>query len=490
MKTTRSRPSQREKVALCIFNGPNMLLSDGYVRFWGGGIVLRDVCKTQFCLVVLGLCVGVFGVSGINEVVAQQVKITVASPTEVKIRIESISLGSEWSFRNAYAGALGLGERVEQFHAFAPDGRDLNAKKIAPGEFRSESVATQIEYLVKLLPPQASDVAHVSWIAGESGLLMLADLLPEHLPGLEVEFSLPSGWTAHSAYEADASGKFQVRQTDETVFLIGKTLRKQAQRVDFGAFNLVVNARWPFKDEVVLKAATKVLERYRVLTGSSLPAKPVVLLAPLPVATGSVKWRAETRGSTVVLLMDPRAKINNWGGQLGIIFTHELLHLWVPNALLLEGDYDWFFEGFTLYIALVTALDLKFINLNEYLATLGRVYDSYLSRQDAHSLIEASERRWTGGSSAVYDKGMLVAFLYDLAIRRDSGGKKWLGSLYPNLFGAAPQPADGNEVIIQLLSSTPGGADLAKSYIEGQRELDLKPLLADRKQLLKSLYYK
>jgi predicted metalloprotease with PDZ domain len=173
-----------------------------------------------------------------------------------------------------------------------------------------------------------------------------------------------------------------------------------------------------------------------------------------------------------------------------VIFTHELLHLWVPNSLRLQGEYDWFFEGFTLYTALVTALELKFINFDEYVATLARVYDSYLSREDGVSLIDASERRWTTGNSAVYDKGMLVAFLYDLAIRRDSGGKKWLGSLYKNLFATpVTQPANGNEVIIQLLSSTPSGAELAKSYIDGQRELDLKSLLADRK-LLKSFYNK
>lgn len=398
--------------------------------------------------------------------------------------------GTEWSFRNAYAGVVGLGQRVEQFRAFNPDGRDLNAKQIAPGEFRSEPAATTIEYVVKLPPPRASDVAHVSWIAGEHGLLMLSDLLPEHLPGLEIEFALPAGWAAHSAYEPDANGKVKVLQPDETVFLIGRSPRKQIQPIDFGRFNFVVNGNWPFKDEVVQKAATKVLERYWTLTGSSLPARPTVLLAPLPVATGSVKWRAETRGSTVVLLMDPQAKIKNWAGQLGIIFTHELFHLWVPDALMLEGDYDWFFEGFTLYTALVTALELKFISRDEYVATLGRVYDSYLSRADEHSLIEASERRWTTGNATVYDKGMLVAFLYDLEVRKNSGGKRWLGSLYRDLFARPLLPADGNEVIIGLLSSTPAGADLATSYIKGQRELDLKPLLTDRKQLLKSLYFK
>ena len=438
---------------------------------------------------VLGLWFGVFGV--ITSAARPDVKIAVSSPPEIKIRIEALSPSREWSFRSAYAGVLGLAERVEQFRVFAPDGTDLKAKKIATGEFRSNAGAVTIEYVVKLQPPGAADVAHVSWIAGESGLLMLADLLPEFLPAVEVDFSLPPGWTAQSVYETDKDGIHHVLQPEETVFLIGLALRKQTKRFDGGAFDFVVDGNWPFKDAVVTKAATKVLEEYLALTGFPLQLKPLVMLAPLPVTTGSVKWRAETRGATVVLLMDPQAQIANWAGQLGIIFTHELLHLWVPNALLLEGDYDWFFEGFTLYTALATALELKFINRAEYLATLGRVYDSYLSRPDDLSLIDASERRWTTGNATVYDKGMLVAFLYDLAIKRDSGGKKWLGSLYKNLFAQrAIQPANGNEVIIRLLSSTPAGADLAKSYIEGQRELDLKPLFADQKQLLKSLYYR
>jgi hypothetical protein len=331
----------------------------------------------------------------------------------------------------------------------------------------------------------------VSWIAGESGFLMLADLLPEDLTEVLVEFTLPDGWTAQSSFEVLTGRQYQVAEPDRAVFFIGRSLRVQSKRVNGVMIDSVIDGSWPFKDAAVLNAAGKVLEKYIALTGLKLTAKNVVMIAPLPVAVGSVKWRAETRGSTVVLLMDPQATTANWPNQLGIIFTHELLHLWVPNSLRLAGDYDWFFEGFTLYTALVTALDLKFIDRNEYLATLGRVYDAYLSRPDDLSLIDASERRWTTGNSVVYDKGMLVAFLYDLAIRRDSGGKMRLTSLYKSLFArSATQPANGNEVIIQLLSSTPAGAELAKNYIEGQRELDLQSLFADQKQLLKSLYYR
>jgi hypothetical protein len=451
-------------------------------------IVLTDVGKRQFGIVILVLWIGLFGIT--SSVAAHEVKLSVVSPDEVRIRIDSIGPGREWSFRNAYAGVLGIADRVEQFHAFGLSGEDVKGKKIATGEFRSEGVADAIEYVVKLPPPDAASVSHVSWISGESGLLMLADLLPDCVPGILLEISLPSGWSCQSEYALNADGKYHVGQPEKTVLLIGRGLRKQSQHANGLPFEVAIEGEWPFKDQIVMKAAAKVLEKYLALTTAPPAAKPIIMIAPLPVATGSVKWRAETRGRTVVLLMDPQAKIDKWAAQLGIIFTHELLHLWVPNSLLLEGDYDWFFEGFTLYVALVTALELKFINTREFVATLGRVYDSYLSRPDDLSLIDASERRWTSGNSAVYDKGMLVAFLYDVAIRRDSGGKLRLGSLYRQLFAEAPQPANGNKVIIQLLSSTPAGADLAKNYIEGQRELDLKPLLADQKQLLKSLYYR
>jgi len=131
-----------------------------------------------------------------------------------------------------------------------------------------------------------------------------------------------------------------------------------------------------------------------------------------------------------------------------------------------------------LYTALVTALDLKFIDFDEYLRTMARVYDSYLSRPDDLSLIDASERRWTSGNSVVYDKGMLVAFLYDLTITRESSGRNRLINLYRELFSKAPEPADGNEAIISLLSSSPAEADLARKYIQSSKELELESTLA------------
>jgi predicted metalloprotease with PDZ domain len=123
-------------------------------------------------------------------------------------------------------------------------------------------------------------------------------------------------------------------------------------------------------------------------------------------------------------------------------------------------------------------LDLKIINFKEFLATLARVYDSYLSYPDDQSLIDASERRWTTSGSFVYDKGMLAAFLYDLQLRTQSAGKITLADRYRELFARhAADHRNANEAIIALLGSSPAAKDFTKSYIENSTRLELERLL-------------
>jgi hypothetical protein len=431
--------------------------------------------KVKLGLIIVTICVAV-SVAHANE--RARVTISILPAGEARVESESSPLRS-WSFRNAYGGVLGIAERIENFQAFSNSGGDPRLKKSTIGEFRSELDATRISYNVKLSQPTPRDVSHTSWLVGERGFLMFADLLPVDFEAVSVDFRLPDGWVIESAIEPGANGRYEVTSPEKTVFFIGRSLRNTSKNIDGIALDTVIGGNWLFKDGDAVKAAMRVLKTYFALTGFKLPSKSAIMIAPLPVTVGSTKWRAETRGSTVVLLMDPAARIPNWTGQLGVIFTHELLHLWVPNSLKLQGDYDWFFEGFTLYIALRTALELKIINFKEFLDTLARVYDSYLSTSDKHSLIEASERRWTTPGSLVYDKGMLVAFLYDLMIRRESDGKTTLARRYRDLFnGGVADGQQGNEAIIAWLGSSPATKDFAKLYIETSTELELDRVLS------------
>jgi hypothetical protein len=423
-------------------------------------------------LVILGLCavfVCLTSIEGRAQALTR-VKVTVSSPQDVVVQAHLFSPSRLWSFRNAHAGVLGIAERIDRFRA-----NGVHVRMIAMGEFRSDVDATEVDYVVHLRRPTSADVAHVSWLNDDYGFLMFADLLPQGMEAISVDFELPKGWTIQSATAPDANGQYQLSEPDDAIFFVGRSIRKSSK----DELDSFVTGTWPFKDSVPVKAAARVIEKYLELTGFPLPARPAVMIAPLPIPAGATKWRAQTRGSTVLLLMDPQAQISKWKDQLEIIFTHEVLHLWVPNGLPLHGDYSWFFEGFTLYTALLTALDLKAIDFREYLDTLARVYDSYISYPNVLSLVEASERRWTHPWPVVYDKGMLVAFLYDLVLRKESGGKTTLASRYRELFSPGmANRGDGNDVIIKLLSSTPEAAELATAYISGKKDLELDRYLA------------
>ena len=409
-----------------------------------------------------------------------QSQLTISVPTAGQIKVEARLSGParSWSFRNAYASALGLAERVEDFQAFAESDQDARVKKSAVGEFRSELDATRITYIVKLSEPRSEHLPHVSWLDGERGILMFADLVPTDIETLACKFTLPAGWTVESAAAPETNGQYKVTDPQKAVFLIGSQLRKRSNTVDGMLLDTVVSGTWSFKDDDAWKMAAKVMQKHFALTGFRLPGKSVILIAPIPASSGERMWRAETRGSTVVLLVNPAARKQMFTEQLGVVFTHELLHLWVPNALKLEGDYDWFFEGFTMYMASRTAFDLKIIKFQGLLNTLGGAYKYYLDHPDNVSLIEASETRWTSGWSHVYIKGMLVAFLYDLMLRKETGGKATLADRYRELFnGGATDGANGNEAIIKVLGSSPALREFTKSFIENSRQLKLEELV-------------
>jgi predicted metalloprotease with PDZ domain len=142
----------------------------------------------------------------------------------------------------------------------------------------------------------------------------------------------------------------------------------------------------------------------------------------------------------------------------------------------LDGDYDWFFEGFTLYQALRTALQLDLITFSDYLTTIARVFDSYLAAPDRDrlSLTEASERRWTSASSIIYAKGMLIAFIYDLTLRKASNCQASFDDVYRELFReAATGQESANEIIIKILSERAGLESFAKDYVETPAKIDL-----------------
>src|SRR6185295_10995066 len=115
---------------------------------------------------------------------------------------------------------------------------------------------------------------------------------------------------------------------------------------------VITAGEWPFSDGDALQIAERIMEEHSRVTGFQLRSNAVLMLIPYPGEAGPERWSAETRGNDVVLVLGKQASRRKVLARLGIVLSHELFHLWVPNSLKLKGDYDWFFEGFTLYHAL------------------------------------------------------------------------------------------------------------------------------------------
>src|SRR5215510_703272 len=135
---------------------------------------------------------------------AQQPRITIeVSPDSGRAVIDGTGTpGTRWSFRDSYAGILGLGNRIERFALFDDQGNEFSARTIAPGQFESAKAAARFRFEVTLKPPsKALDSARVSWLTLERGLILPADLLPlaasndARQKAVLIQFKTPAGWT-------------------------------------------------------------------------------------------------------------------------------------------------------------------------------------------------------------------------------------------------------------------------------------------------------
>jgi hypothetical protein len=418
----------------------------------------------------------------------------------------SCAPASEWSFRDSYAGVMNLGSRIEGLRLFDAAGAEVPNRKIAPGQFKATGPATRFHYEAQLsTPARAADASRVSWLTSERGLLMLRDLLPRRSSGAGanpdateaavVRLMLPPGWAAYSNDDQNGEGEFESSDADLTVFALGRNLRATTSAVSGMKLNLVLAGEWAFADSEAIELASKILKAHREVFGSAPSRQATLILFPFPQAGVADQWSAETRGSSVTLLAGRLPSKVAALAQLSVPLAHEFLHFWVPNGLTLAGDYDWFYEGFTVYQAARISVSLDLLTFQEFLNAISRAYDGYSFGldHDRWSLVEASKRRWTAGESSIYSKSMVVAFLYDLSLRSVSRNKHSLDDVYRNLFheyhndggrarGGAGFPqgqgSDGNEAVLHALGLYPGMQNFGPSFISRAVAINLTELLA------------
>lgn len=415
-----------------------------------------------------------------------------AQKIEANLKIESISppvlrvegkllqenTSKNWTFLRSLAGVENLGERISELQLKDKNGKEISYKKLIAGEFLAEDFAVNFSYKVDLAPPKkASGMAHVSWLTDENGLLMTDDLLPQFGENVsaKIDFELPDYWNIASHEKASGQRSFEVADIEKAIFLAGKNLRGKNLSPANYAVDFTISGEFLFSDDEALDSAGEILKEYQKIFGGFPNEKSQIFLLRFPKEVKIGNWEAETRGSNVVILSSDMPFKNQSVQRLHEQFRHEFFHLWIPNNLALTGNYDWFYEGFALYQSLRTGIDLNRIRFEDFLDTLARAYDLDGLQAQRVSLIEASKNRWSGGNAQIYARGMLVAFLCDVALLRAGKGKRSVSDILRAVYQKHQKPNKaeaGNAAILSILEADAELRPIVERYIKGAEKID------------------
>lgn len=395
-------------------------------------------------------------------------------------------------FVDQFAGVNRLSERIRSLKIYDKQGVSLPLEIRGNGVFSFENSmpGTDISFsyemhLARALDP--SQYALVSSIGSDAAVLMLSDLLPglcaverqctQSGNAVDLKIDAPENWQIATSEDSEGDS-FRISDLSRAIFFIGK-LRTKTVRI--GAINLSVGIAGEinFSDEEIFLLAEAIAREQALMIGGRENGTFMLAIAPYPLPLTGLRSSAVTIGRTAVLLFNPNNNAQQSLKHFRRHLAHEMFHFYLPNAFNIRENFDWFWEGFTRYIALLTLARLGMVDLNEYLEAVSAEYETYLynpARQQ-FSLIEASPEKFSSSASydLVYHKGMFVAALYDLELRWQSSGQSSVLDVVKKLYGdfAGNDIKVGNKEVLEFLEKQGSFSITIKNDIRGIDEISL-----------------
>lgn len=378
-----------------------------------------------------------------------------------------------WAFTQSDSSS-----RISGLELKNEDGQNVPYKKLIEGEYLADSGAVDWVYDIDLTHSgDFTSKAHISWVVDRQGILLTGDLLPliRSKNGMalsaRLKFELPPDWQVITS-EKSTGGIFEVENIERGVFAVGTNWRRKEISGQNFSSGLAVFGNWRFTDDEAVVMAGQIFSKYGEMLGGFPTGKLQILLVPVDGKPG--RWEAETRGSTVIIVSGdmPFEKLSKQ--RLHEQLRHELFHLWVPNDLALLGNYDWFYEGFTVYQSLRTGVELNRISFGDFLNTLSEAFNLVNFQDQPLSLTESSSTRRSGANREVYARGMIVAFLCDAALLQNSRGKRTVTDVLRRVYSEhrlSNPPKDGNLAILDILRSYTELRPIIAHYIEGANHI-------------------
>ncbi|MFN0087721.1 MAG: hypothetical protein ACKVX9_20185 [Blastocatellia bacterium] len=411
-------------------------------------------------------------------------------------RAESRPEKTVLQFTERFAGVEGLSGRNQALKFRDERGEPIMPEILGEGRYRLRARgAFEFSYdvhLARALDP--GQHALVSSLGPEAAVLMAGDLLPR-LCSEDAECDAPAGflrlrvtpppeWEL-ATIEKEREGVFDLPDPGHAVFFLGRLQRSTIPAVNENgmAVEIAMTGAWGFEPDAIFRLAAAIAREQAAMMGSRESGAFLVILAPFPQPMTGLRSSGVAIGRTAALMLNPDADPLRTLAHYRNHLAHEMLHFYLPNGFRIRENFDWFWEGFTRYLAVLTLTRLRLLSLREYLDAIGAEYAAYAFNplRARVSLIDASPEKFTdaANSDLVYRKGMLLAALYDWELRWQTRNRSTaadvVGALYRNYAGGS-RPVGNREVLAAL--AQPGNfSRLIRDDIQGVAEIEIEKRL-------------
>jgi predicted metalloprotease with PDZ domain len=394
-------------------------------------------------------------------------------------------------FTDQFAGIDRLSERIFSLKVRDEQGAVLPLEirggglYFFPNAGRPQTVTiTYQARLARVLDP--SQYALISSLGPQSGFLYPGDLLPRLCAvdqancaanPVKLQVIPPSAWKIATTEKA-TGGFFEIAAPQRALICLSN-FRERTVTANSMSIRLIVAGAWDSSDEEIFKLAELIAREQAAIVESGETGDFLVALAPFPLPLTGLRSSAVTIGRTVVLQLNSNSDSAQTFAHFRRHLAHEMFHFYLPNSFRIRENFDWFWEGFTRYVALLTLARLRLIDFQAYLDAIGEEYAAYAFNpaRAQISLIAASPEKFA--SLAVYDlvyrKGMLVAALYDLELRWQSKGRYSLTDVMRGLYQkyARRGVEAGNSEVLNELNRLGDFKRLIRDDIEGVSEIKI-----------------
>lgn len=295
----------------------------------------------------------------------------------------------------------------------------------------------------------------------------------------------PENYLIHNSFgSGDSIQRLEPMDWEEfqSSIFVGGDFRVQEDLLEGNRISLATRGRWiPFEEKEVFQVLKSTLKAQRDFWNDHSQTNFTVTLHPFEQEQGS-----SFQGTGLTNSFATSVSNNDFTDlqQLVYLFNHELMHNWIGHTIENENEEEqyWFSEGFTEYYT------FKNIALNR---VGGAEPESFLSSiNEAVRNLYSSPVRDQPNSQLTYDnfwsnpdygklpyyRGAVFAFILDMQIKKESGGKFSLDNLMRDLLKRAREGERlGHSLFLEVLDEYwSGGESYFKKHILNGEFYDLE----------------